>query len=139
MIQDKALNEFSPKISICFYLQRRQDGNVKQARFKTTRKRPKIAQIQCFLFMEVDITEYFHVLKQQVSICKDIRMGMIFMTTYFHRINKISNRSQTAKNCPNSVLPFHGSRYYSVLSCVKMAGFYLQRCPDGNDFHDDLF
>ena len=115
---------------------------IKQTRFQTARKWPKITQIQCFLFMEVDIKVYFRLLKWKVSICKDGQMGMIFVTTYFikqarFQATKISNRSQTAKNSPNTVHPFHGGRYYNLLLCAKIRSLYLQRQADGNHFRDD--
>ena len=41
---------------------------------------------------------------------------------------QISIYLQTAKNCPNWVLPFHGGRYYSVFYVLKRQ---VSMCNDG--------
>ena len=39
--------------------------------------------------MDIDNIVMFHVLKGQISWCKDGQMGMIFVNTYFYLIKKI--------------------------------------------------
>ena len=60
----------------------------KLRQFKTAVKWLKMHQIECFLFMEVDIIMDFYVLKSQIPRCKDGWMGTIFVKTYF-LLNKI--------------------------------------------------